>query len=169
MSESNCCTRRPCDLKKTVILVGVDNSKESFYSLEWTVDHLLTPTLFNNQQDIPFKLILLHVKNFAGPGLSCELVEADHKRTASVVADKAMEFCRDRSISEYEIEVLEGDARNKLCEAVDKYHAHMLVVGSHGYGAFKRAILGSVSDYCAHHAHCSVLIVKKPKNRQNRH
>ncbi|RRT48826.1 hypothetical protein B296_00034820 [Ensete ventricosum] len=26
-----------------------------------------------------------------------------------------------------------------------------------------RAVLGSVSDYCAHHAHCTVMIVKKPK------
>ncbi|KAF3556416.1 hypothetical protein F2Q69_00010234 [Brassica cretica] len=40
---------------------------------------------------------------------------------------------------------------------------YILVVGSHGYGAIKRAVLGSVSDYCAHHAHCSVMIVKKPK------
>lgn len=35
-------------------------------------------------------------------------------------------------------EVVEGDARNVLCEAVDKHHASALVVGSHGYGAIKR-------------------------------
>nr|ATE50921.1 universal stress protein 15 [Salvia miltiorrhiza] len=60
-------------------------------------------------------------------------------------------------------EVAEGDARNALCDAVENHHASVLVVGSHGYGAIKRAVLGSVSDYCAHHAHCSVMIVKKPK------
>ncbi|KAF2567414.1 hypothetical protein F2Q68_00023648 [Brassica cretica] len=60
-------------------------------------------------------------------------------------------------------EVFEGDARSILCDVVDKHHASLLVVGSHGYGAIKRAVLGSVSDYCAHHAHCSVMIVKKPK------
>jgi hypothetical protein len=26
-----------------------------------------------------------------------------------------------------------------------------------------RAVLGSVSDYCTHHAHCTVMIVKQPK------
>jgi len=36
------------------------------------------------------------------------------------------------------VEVVEGDARNGLCEAVEKHHASILVVGSHGYGAIKR-------------------------------
>ena len=35
-------------------------------------------------------------------------------------------------------EVVEGDGRNVLCEAVDKHHGSTLVVGSHGYGAIKR-------------------------------
>lgn len=38
------------------------------------------------------------------------------------------------------IEVIEGDARNVLCEAVERHHASVLVVGSHGYGAIKRYI-----------------------------
>lgn len=35
-------------------------------------------------------------------------------------------------------EVGEGDARNVLCEAVERHNASILVVGSHGYGAIKR-------------------------------
>lgn len=35
-------------------------------------------------------------------------------------------------------EAVEGDPRNVLCETVEKYHADVLVVGSHGYGAIKR-------------------------------
>ena len=37
------------------------------------------------------------------------------------------------------VEVVEGDARNVLCEAVEKHHASVLVVGSHGYGSIKRS------------------------------
>lgn len=40
------------------------------------------------------------------------------------------------------------------------------VVGSRGLGAFKRSLmsvvgLGSVSDYCTHHLHCPVLVVRQ--------
>ncbi|WRX22132.1 UspA - like 10 [Theobroma cacao] len=85
------------------------------------------------------------------------------KKTATMVKDKVKEICRNKSLSDVRVEVLEGDPRNVVCEAVEKYHAAILVLGSHGYGTVRRAILGSVSDYCAHHAHCSVMIVKKPK------
>lgn len=43
-------------------------------------------------------------------------------------------------VNDAHFEVVEGDARNVLCEAVEKYHASILVVGSHGYGAIKRYI-----------------------------
>ncbi|KAL6569991.1 hypothetical protein OROMI_014505 [Orobanche minor] len=42
--------------------------------------------------------------------------------------------------------VVDGDARNILCEAVEKHHASVLVVGSHDYGAINRffeAVSGS--------------------------
>lgn len=41
-------------------------------------------------------------------------------------------------IEDVTVEVVEGDARRVLCEAVEKHHASILVVGSHGYGAIKR-------------------------------
>lgn len=106
-----------------------------------------------------------HVVGLAGPGAAdvFPYVDADLKMIAARVVEKAKEFCQTKSVSDVTIQVIEGDARNVLCDAVEKHHASVLVVGSHGYGAIKRAVLGSVSDYCAHHAHCTVMIVKKPK------
>jgi nucleotide-binding universal stress UspA family protein len=49
------------------------------------------------------------------------------------VIDKAKE-----ELADAEFEAMEGDARNVLCEAVDRHAADLLVVGSHGYGAIKR-------------------------------
>ena len=46
-------------------------------------------------------------------------------------------------VTDVTVEVVEGDARNVMCEAVEKHHASILVVGSHGYGAIKRYSLSS--------------------------
>lgn len=41
-------------------------------------------------------------------------------------------------VNEVNVEVMEGDPRDVLCEAVDKHQATILVLGSHGYGIVKR-------------------------------
>ncbi|KAK3020830.1 hypothetical protein RJ639_045512 [Escallonia herrerae] len=154
--------------EKSVMLVAVDDSEHSFYALDWTLDHFFTPFAPNS----PHKLVVVHAKptpasaiGLAGPGAADLLpyVDADLKKIAARVVEKTKEICNAKLVNDVILEVVEGDARNVLCETVEKHHATLLVVGSHGYGAIKRTVLGSVSDYCAHHAHCSVMIVKRPK------
>ncbi|KAL5983754.1 hypothetical protein ACLOJK_017845 [Asimina triloba] len=152
--------------EKQVMVLGIDDSSTSIYALEWTLEHLFTPS------NSSFKLVIVHAKpsptsviGLAGPGAADAIpyVETDLRAIASRVVEKAKSLCTSKSMNDVIVEIVEGDARNVLCEAVEKHHASILVVGSHGYGAIKRAVLGSVSDYCAHHAHCTVMIVKKPK------
>ncbi|GMJ01073.1 hypothetical protein like AT2G47710 [Hibiscus trionum] len=152
--------------EKQAMVVGIDESDHSMYALEWTLDHFFA-------SNSPFKLFIVHAKptpsvvGLAGPGAADVLpyVDSDLRKIAARVVEKARELCLTKSVHDAVVEVVEGDARNVLCEAVDKHHASVLAVGSHGYGAIKRAVLGSVSDYCSHHAHCSVLIVKRPKTK----
>lgn len=39
--------------------------------------------------------------------------------------------------------------------------ADLVVVGTHGHGGIRSALLGSVSSYCVHHAHCPVVVVRE--------
>jgi nucleotide-binding universal stress UspA family protein len=55
---------------------------------------------------------------------------------------------------------LRGDAREELTRKVNQVRAHVLIMGCRGLGMFKRAFLGSTSDYCLHHVECPVIIVK---------
>ena len=56
--------------------------------------------------------------------------------------------------------VREGQAAEVLTE--EARDADLLVVGSRGRGGFSGLLLGSVSQQCAHHAHCPVVIVPSP-------
>ena len=48
-----------------------------------------------------------------------------------------------------------------VLEEAKTWNADLLVVGSHGYGFWQRAVLGSVSTAIVNQAPCSVLVVKK--------
>lgn len=57
--------------------------------------------------------------------------------------------------------VVEGSPKVAILEAAEAFGADLIVVGSHGYGAVERFLLGSVSQSVALHAKCSVEIVRK--------
>jgi nucleotide-binding universal stress UspA family protein len=60
--------------------------------------------------------------------------------------------------------VTEGDATQVLLDAARG--AELLVVGSRGHGGFAGALLGSVSQHCAHHAPCPLVIVRERRTRE---
>ncbi|KAL3717601.1 hypothetical protein ACJRO7_009096 [Eucalyptus globulus] len=154
--------------RQEVMVVGVDESEVSLYALQWTLDRFFAPYA----PHFPFKLVVVHAKpsptsaiSLGDPGVIevLPIIDADLKKVAAWVTQKAEDICNSRSVHDVTFQVMEGDARNVLCDAVEKHHASVLVVGSRSHGAIKRAVLGSVSDYCSHHAHCTVMIVKRPK------
>ena len=57
-------------------------------------------------------------------------------------------------------EVLAGPAARTIVERAEEWNADLIIVGSHGYGFWSRALLGSVSNRIASHANCSVLIAR---------
>lgn len=56
--------------------------------------------------------------------------------------------------------LLEGHPAEIILAEAERWGADLIVVGSHGYGAFRRFFLGSTSTSIATNAHCSVEIVR---------
>jgi nucleotide-binding universal stress UspA family protein len=56
--------------------------------------------------------------------------------------------------------VLRGFPVEEICVAAEKLAPSFLVLGSHGWGAMRRALSGSVSTGVLHHATCPVLVVR---------
>lgn len=59
-------------------------------------------------------------------------------------------------------EVLFGSPESRIVEAAEELRPDLIVLGSHGYKAWERLLLGSVSESVLHHVHCSVLVVRVP-------
>lgn len=56
--------------------------------------------------------------------------------------------------------VVSGLPKSAILEKAEDWKADLIVVGSQGQGALSRLLLGSVSQYLATHAKCSVLIAR---------
>jgi nucleotide-binding universal stress UspA family protein len=83
----------------------------------------------------------------------------DLPRVAQQTLDRAVDkvFGADRP-ARLRTRVVEGNAAQILVEA--SAGADLLVVGNRGHGGFADALLGSVSTYCVHHAHCPVTVIR---------
>ncbi|KAK6159821.1 hypothetical protein DH2020_003202 [Rehmannia glutinosa] len=153
------------------ILVAVDEGDESAYALSWCLNNLISD---HNSKDI---LILLFAKtplpiysamDSTGYLFSPSIIET-MERCANEVAQKVMDktttLCKELN-NQIKVETMveHGDPRDVISEVAERLKVDLLVVGSHGYGAIKRALLGSVSNHCAQNVKCPVLIVKTPKS-----
>lgn len=129
------------------IVVGVDGSEDSLRALAWAA------------------------REAEVRGAALDIVHSFMFRT--VIEDKTPEpFRRDRAVLEEALAraaevapavhaegtLTEPPAREALIVASEG--ADLLVVGPRGLGGVGQLMMGSVSSYCVHHAHCPVVVVR---------
>ncbi|GAB2226448.1 hypothetical protein Droror1_Dr00022256 [Drosera rotundifolia] len=156
------------------IVVAIDESEESMYALSWCLDNLVT-----DQDPRSVALILLYVKppppNYSSLDVSGYLFGNDVVKAMEEYSRELVDSVMSRADAVYrkyntkvyirvEKRVGSGEAKDVICWTVDRLGADILVMGTHGYGFFQRALLGSVSDHCAKNVKCPVVVVKHPKN-----
>ena len=64
--------------------------------------------------------------------------------------------------------VIDGSPKSVILKEAEIFGADLIIVGSHGSGAVKRFLLGSVSQAVVLHAKCSVEIVRLKSIRKNK-
>jgi nucleotide-binding universal stress UspA family protein len=83
----------------------------------------------------------------------------DFRQGAAAALDEALrEVVADQDDVAIERRVDQGVPAAVLVE--ESHGAELLVVGSRGHGGFAQLLLGSVSQQCAQHASCPVVIVR---------
>eukprot|EP00250_Pteridium_aquilinum_P001403 c11599_g1_i1 orf=71-565(+) len=150
--------------KGRTILVAVDEGEHSLNALQWALDNLGIGSLPDDH------VVAVYVKSsyatLSGPAFvlttdAINSIERYDNAVISKISARVNQMCSERKVP-IEIKVLTGDPRDVITETTNAIKATLLVMGSHGFGVLKRALLGSVSDYCVHHVQCPVIIVKQP-------
>jgi nucleotide-binding universal stress UspA family protein len=135
-----------------VIAVGVDGSASSVAALKWagqqaraTGARLVAITSWHYPNAYGFAVPL---SDDYRPDQEAARIQADALAAAADVLD---------GVGTEKV-VAEGQAAIVLVDASKR--ADLLVVGTRGHGEVAGLLLGSVSEYCAAHAECPVVVVR---------
>jgi nucleotide-binding universal stress UspA family protein len=147
------------------IVVGVDGSEGATEALRWAVAEArlrgarLTVV---NTWTVPLILASPSTETFGihEPARSVEEVRTALRKKGDEVVEASLQAI-DAAGVEVDGHVVEGSAAGVLIDAAED--AELLVVGSRGLGGFTGLLLGSVSQQCAHHAPCPVVIIPAKK------
>ena len=96
------------------------------------------------------------------------LIETNALKAANDAIEYAAKILREKNPSlTITTSVIDGSPKNAILEEADTFGADLIIVGSHGYGAIERFMLGSVSHAVSLHAKCSVEIVRIKNSKKN--
>ncbi|MQM27942.1 universal stress protein [Glycomyces albidus] len=134
------------------IVVGVDGSPSSILALRWALKQAeATGAEVEAVHAWEFPISFgTPVALLPGEDIAAEASTALAAAIGKVTAG-------DSGVTVHRRVVMGDPAGVLLSKAKD---ADLLVVGSRGYGAFARSLLGSVSQRCAQHAACPVVVVR---------
>jgi len=134
---------------RALVVVGVDGSDESIKATKWAADYaaatgatleLVTawrwPDLYGALASIP---------NF------------DPKAEGQALLEKA---AADLTLPDEQVRLLVVNGFATQVLTAQAATADLLVVGTRGLGGARSVLLGSVSNYCVHHADCPVVVVR---------
>jgi nucleotide-binding universal stress UspA family protein len=93
-------------------------------------------------------------------GSSAKRDAIDLREVADSVLARATEEFASQGV-EVETHAQEGDPAQAIIEVAQEQNADLIVVGARGLTGLQRFLLGSVSSKLAHHAPCTVMIVRE--------
>lgn len=140
------------------ILLGVDDSKFSEAALQAVIAQHRS-----QEAEVRVLHVVQPIAVSEPPQMSARYTPEleDQMKQAQKLVDRAVQTLRGAGFKA-QAAVEKGDIRERIIDSASEWHADLIVVGSHGRGGLRRFLLGSVAEFVARHAPCSVEIVRLP-------
>jgi nucleotide-binding universal stress UspA family protein len=145
------------------ILIATDGSEYSKAAVEECCRFLVDP------KGSEFKIVSIFEDVYVMSGEPFSISDDYYLKLLDAVESQAHTFVKDTvniltqklggKAGNIDMEVVKGNADEKIVAIARDWGADLIVVGSHGRNFWGR-LLGSVSDAVVHHAPCSVLVVR---------
>ena len=147
----------PALLQMKSILVPIDFSAESKKALAYAVPFA---------RQFGARLTLLHVSEpAAAPDFAKSFpLMMDSGRIIAACRRQLQRVLKEQAIDPRLIEktlVRQGRSFHEIVEAARELKADLIIISTHGYTGFKRALLGSTTERVVQHAPCPVLVVRE--------
>ncbi|KAI8032834.1 Universal stress protein A-like protein [Camellia lanceoleosa] len=158
----------------TRIMVGVNESTIKGYphasisskgAFDWTLNKIVRSNTSG------FKLLFLHVQVpdedgfddmdsiYASPDDFKSMKQRDRIRGLHLL-EYFVNRCHELGVP-CEAWIKKGDPKEVIYHEVNRVKPDFLVVGSRGLGPFQKVFVGTVSEFCAKHAECPVITIKR--------
>ncbi|XP_010243048.1 PREDICTED: universal stress protein A-like protein [Nelumbo nucifera] len=165
---------RGVESEPTRIMLAVNESSIKGYphasissrgAFEWTLQKIVRSNISG------FKLLFLHVQVPDEDGF--DDMDSIYASPEDFQAMKHRDKTRGLHLLEYFVKkcheigvpcqawIKKGDPKEVICHEVRRVGPDMLVVGSRGLGPFQKVFVGTVSEFCAKHAECPVVTIKR--------
>nr|CAG8434638.1 1411_t:CDS:2 [Entrophospora candida] len=154
------------------VVIALDHSSDSQQAFDWSLKNFL-----RKETDLA---VLVNVRPVPTVPIPYAAMGASYMDFGEIVAslEEQYRISSHTLLQEYAAKLkshnfackaiaMRGDARDEIVRKVGELNAEALILGNRGLGALKRTLLGSVSDYCTHNCHCTVIIVKEKVNQQH--
>jgi len=144
------------------ILIGTDGSDDALAAARRAVEVLASDAAIHLicVAEPPAVMTAGMESGFAGGMASPQAVDAAWAGAIGEATDVLERTASAVGRATIETSVGRGTPGMVLCEQAKALSADVVVVGSRGRGAIKRALLGSVSSFVVHNAPCPVLVVR---------
>lgn len=147
-------------MAQRLVLIAIDGSDNSEKAFQFYVEHLHQT---GNQ------MLLVHAAE--PPLLSSsqavmlsqpvwdQMLESEKKKVQTLEESYA-EKMRGHGLTGKIKAVFSGKPGEVIADIAAEEKCSMIVMGTRGLGTVRRTIMGSVSDYVVHHAHCPVIVCR---------
>lgn len=99
-------------------------------------------------------------ETWAVPASYYEEIELALRKQGQNIIDSVLPRLKSNKALSLSSIIVLGSPRPVILDEAESWGADLIVLGSHGYGTWKRFLLGSVSQAVVSHAKCSVEVVR---------